>query len=162
MLKSIYKLFPIFLILIVTYYISTYWFQFTLVQGESMSPTLAPNRLVLVDKHTKTFKDGDIIIFYSSSVDSICIKRIMANPTETIEIKNGLIYVNNIESPFQRPSIKINYAGNASSKIFLPYNQYFVIGDNYDHSIDSRYSEIGTVSYEDILGKVIYPSAILQ
>lgn len=162
MKKNLKKFISFLFILLGTYYISTYWFQFTLVQGESMSPTLAPNSIVVVDKHTRAFQNGDIIVFYSSNVDSICIKRVIASPNETIEIKNGLLYVNNIESPFQRVSTYINYSGNASNKIILADKQYFVIGDNYEYSIDSRYSEVGIVSYDDILGKVIYPSTILQ
>lgn len=147
------------LILSITYFISSYWMQFTLIEGESMSPTLVPNSLVIVDKHTKTFEDGDVIVFYSSNVHSICIKRIIASPNKTIEIKNGLIYVNNIESPFQRPDTHISYSGTASDKIQMSNEQYFVIGDNYEHSTDSRYSEIGIISRNNIIGKVIFPSA---
>ena len=158
MIKKLKTVLTILAILILTYYISTYWFQFTLVQGESMSPTLPPNRLVIIDKHSKTFHDGDIIVFYSANIHSVCIKRIIASPNETIVIKNGLLYVNSRESPFQRLDTYINYSGTASGKIHMNNNQYFVIGDNYEHSTDSRYSEIGIISYDNIIGKVIFPS----
>ena len=117
MINKFKPILTILIILILTCYISTYWFQFTLVQGESMSPTLTPNHLVIIDKHNKTFQDGDIIVFYSANVHSVCIKRIIACPNESVQIKNGLIYVNNIKSPFQRPDTYISYSGTASDKI---------------------------------------------
>lgn len=160
MIKKRKSLLPILLILILilTYYISTYWFQITLIQGESMSPTLAPNSLAIANKHTKSFHDGDIIVFYAPNVQSTCIKRIIACPNESVEIENGLIYVNNTLSPFQLPSTYISYSGIAFEKILLSENQYFVIGDNYEYSIDSRYPEIGIVSHENITGKIIFPN----
>ena len=157
MINKLKPILTILVILILTCYMSTYWFQFTLVQGESMSPTLTPNHLVIIDKHNKTFHDGDIIVFYSANVHSVCIKRIIACPNESVQIKNGLIYVNNIESPFQQPDTYISYSGTASDKIQMSNGQYFVIGDNYEHSTDSRYSEIGIISYDNIIGKVVFP-----
>ena len=50
----------------------------------------------------------------------------------------------------------IEYAGIAENPIHLQDNEYFVLGDNYQQSIDSRYEEIGCIHFEDILGK-IYP-----
>lgn len=78
-------------------------------------------------------------------------------PMESVQIKNGLIYVNNIESPFQRPDTYISYSGTATDKIQMSNEQYFVIGDNYEHSTDSRYSEIGIISCDNIIGKVVFP-----
>ena len=127
-----------------------------------MSPTLAPNSFTITDKHTKSFQAGDVLVFYAQNVKSTCIKRIIACPNESVEIKNGLIYVNNTLSPFQLSSTYIDYSGLASDKIVLSKNQYFVIGDNQEHSIDSRYPEIGIVSYEDIIGKIIFPNTSVK
>lgn len=162
MIKKIQALLPILFILILTCYISTYWFQITLIQGESMSPTLAPNSLAIADKHTNSFQDGDVIVFYAQNVKSTCIKRIIACPNESVKIENGLIYVNNTLSPFQLSSTYIDYSGIASDEILLSENQYFVIGDNYEHSIDSRYPEIGIVSYDTIMGKIVFPHASIK
>ena len=162
MKRKLKSILPILLILALTYYISTYWLQLTLVQGESMSPTLAPNSLAIANKHVKIFHDGDIIVFYAPNVQSTCIKRIIACPNESVEIENGLIYVNNTLSPFQLPSTYISYPGIASEKILLSENQYFVIGDNYEYSIDSRYLEIGIVSHENIMGKIIFPNTSVK
>ena len=89
MINKLKPILTILIILILTCYISTYWFQFTLVQGESMSPTLTPNHLVIIDKHNKTFHDGDIIVFYSANVHSVCIKRIIACPNESVQNRVG-------------------------------------------------------------------------
>lgn len=162
-MKRKYKsLINILLILSFTFIISKYCIQITLVQGKSMSPTLEANSLTVINKCAKTFQDGDIIVFYSSNARAICIKRIIASANESVQIKNGLIYVNNILSPFQRPSTYIDYSGNASVELLLEDNQYFVIGDNYNNSIDSRYPEIGIISNKDIIGKVIFPSTKIK
>ena len=82
------------------------------------------------------------------------IKRIIGLPGETIEIKDGLIKIYNLNFPegkvLKEPYIEEVTSGNI--KISLKNNEFFVLGDNRDHSSDSR--SWGAVSREHITGRV--------
>lgn len=145
----------------VAMYISTNIFQLQLIQGNSMSPTYHNWQLVILQKNISTLNRGDVITFYSSSLDTILIKRIVATPGDTVYISNGILYVNTQASTVIPKGTLIDYAGTLESPLTLDVNQYFVLGDNIENSIDSRYIEIGCISKEDILGKV-YPQLKMQ
>lgn len=150
------------LIFITTYIISTYVIQLSLIQGNSMEPTYHPWELSFINKQTKDFHHGDVIVFYCPNYDSYLTKRIIGCPGDTIEIKNGIMYVNNLPSPHTLSGVSITYAGIASSPITLRSNQYFVLGDNYEYSKDSRYEEIGYIQKEYILGTIFPQRSISE
>jgi signal peptidase I len=142
-------------IIILAWYISKYWLQFTLIQGDSMLPTYHNMQLVFVDKHTTNFDYGDVIIFQNSNLNSTLVKRIVACPGDTVLISDGILYINEKPSPLISETTRLSYSGIASSKITLADDEYFVLGDNYEASKDSRYKEVGPLHTTDILGKVI-------
>lgn len=106
----------------------------------------------------RQLKRGDIIVFiYPQDPKKAFIKRLVALPGETVEIKKGTIYINNkplLDSVFSR---RYYYNrgdfGKESEKITIPENSYFVLGDNSASSQDSRYW--GFVPHKNILGKAV-------
>lgn len=148
-------LLTIFFILCLTAYISKYWLQFTLIQGDSMLPTYHNWQLVFLDKHTDEYHYGDVIVFTSDTLSATLTKRIIALPGDTIQIQDGIVYVNQTPSSLIREDEVLTYSGIAASPITLASDEYFVLGDNYAKSKDSRFEEIGCVKQETILGKIL-------
>ena len=147
--------FTITIIVLVTWYISSNLVQFALIQGDSMLPTYHNMQLVLVDKHSNEFHYNDVIVFTNEKLNATLIKRIIAIPGDTVQIIDGIVYVNNIPSPFLTGDKIISYSGIASSPLHLSSDEYFVLGDNYEKSKDSRYPEIGRIKHDTILGRII-------
>lgn len=145
------------IILIITFCISKYCIQFTLIQGDSMLPAYHSWQLVIVNKLNTTYSYGDVITFSSETLHTTLVKRIVAMPGDTVQIINGILYVNQITSSAQTPGKKIANPGAAATPIILSPNEYFVLGDNYDVSKDSRYPEIGCIKKSAVIGKVIFP-----
>ena len=133
--------------------VATLFFQVLQTYGNSMEPTLNEGEIVVCVK-TKKFKQNDIIAFYYNN--RILIKRIVATSSQWVNIdEDGNVYINNqlIEENYITKKVQ------GDVDIDLPYqvqeNSYFVLGDKRESSIDSRNSLIGTVSQENIIGKVV-------
>lgn len=140
---------------LICWLISTFKFQFMLIQGNSMMPTYHNWQLVLINKHPHNFKTDDVIAFYCPSLDSVLIKRLVAFPSDTIQIIDETLYVNDQIYSGELSNCTFTYAGLIQEPITLSEANYFVLGDNIEHSIDSRYPKVGCISSEDILGKII-------
>ena len=126
--------------------------------NSSMEPTYITDDTLLVN--TIAYKigspeRGEIIAFKpQSNVNaSYSIKRIIGKPGETIQIKNGRIYINGERYKELIEVETINNPGIAASEITLGENQYFVLGDNRNNSSDSRFDEVSIVKRKEILGK---------
>ena len=120
--------------------------QITFVNGMSMAPTLRDRQMMLVNKLEHDYQTDDIIIFRTQDY-GVCVKRIIAKADDTVRMKDGRIYVNEVQcSPFTCETSK-------DETIQLQNGEYFVIGDNYNNSIDSR--EYGAIRSENVIGKVI-------
>lgn len=141
-------------------YVSVYTFgqQRTNV-GQSMNPTLAGGDVCLVNilaYQIGSPKVGDIVSFKpngSSSARSD-IKRVIAVPGQKIQIKDGMIYINDQVYLEKEDYPAITRAGLAQDPITLGDGEYFVLGDNRNNSEDSRNPEIGIVTSEMMEGKV--------
>ncbi len=142
------------------YLIPTYVIQRTIVDGPSMENTLHNGESLLVEKISYKY-DGlnrfDIIVFYpyGRELEEYYVKRIIGLPGETIQIIGSDIYINDklLEENYGKDPI--TYAGLAEEPITLGEDEFFVLGDNREVSLDSRYEEVGVVSKENIGGRAI-------
>ena len=128
------------------------------IASPSMVPSLQVNQRILVNKIVYNFHEperGDIITFYPQGDREAIpfIKRIIGLPGETVEIKQGVVYIHKEDGtvlPLDEPYIK-EAPGQPYYGDTIPDNEYFVLGDNRNNSSDSRTG--WTVKREDIIGK---------
>lgn len=132
--------------------ITTLFLPILQISGDSMSPTLEHDEIVILLK-TKEFNRGDLIGFYYQG--KILLKRVIALPGDEVAIDTaGNVYVNGevLEEPY------VTDKGLGDCDLEFPYKVpgtcYFVLGDQRSNSVDSRNSVIGSISREDIIGKV--------
>ncbi len=142
----------------VTYLIITYVGVKTKVSGSSMETTLHDSDSLIVDKLSYNFMEPeryDIVVFpYEYEENVYYIKRIIGLPGETVQIIDGLVYINGdvLESDVYGTEL-MESAGIAETPIVLGEDEYFVLGDNRNHSADSRDQSVGVLSGEDLIGK---------
>ena len=144
-----------------------YVLQRTQIEGSSMQTTLSDGDQVLVDKLTYRFqqpKRYDVIAFpYRYEQDTFYVKRIIGLPGEKIRIDaQGTIFINEEALEEDYGTETITQPGYAFTPKILDEDEYFVLGDNRNDSVDSRYASVGYVRREEIIGKVffrIYPFA---
>lgn len=140
---------------IFAWYVSVFYCQFMLIQGESMHPAYHRWQFVLLWKHNYEPNAGDVVAFECESLDALLVKRIVAVPGDTLQILDGILFVNGKPDASASAKGKILYGGIAGTKLVLLEDEYFVLGDNYECSKDSRYREIGCIKRECILGKIV-------
>lgn len=127
--------------------------------GQSMELTLADGDRVLMNTLNYSVgspKRNDIIAFKpnGSTTSHTHIKRVIGLPGETIQIKDGMIYIDGKVYLEKTDYPVMNNAGLADEPITLGVKEYFVLGDNRNDSEDSRYADIGLVNADYIEGKV--------
>ena len=143
---------------LVLYVVIQYAVQTVHVLGSSMYGTLHDNDLLVASKVSYKLhppQRGDIIVFKPpDELSRDFIKRIIALPGERLHITNGVVYINGrvLSEPYLPE--KWNYNNNwppSGQDQLMPPNEYFVMGDNRNHSSDSRV--FGPITLESILGK---------
>jgi len=161
LINSLYILFVMVATLLIVRYVG----QRTVVIGSSMEPTLSDSDNLIVDKITYVFSDPkrfDIIVFpFEYEKDTYYIKRIIGLPGETVRIDyDGNIYINEVLLEENYGCEVIRDPGLAAEGITLGEDEYFVLGDNRNHSSDSRNQAVGVIHRSEILGRAwlqIYP-----
>ena len=153
------------LVLLFAFGMVTYIGQRIEVIGSSMWPTLEDGDNLFVEKFSYKFgkpKRFDIVVFpYKYEEKTNFIKRVIGLPGETVFIDDeGRIYINGevIEEGYGVEIIKD--PGRAYEEITLADDEYFVLGDNRNNSMDSRDPNVGNIKFEDISGRVfmrVYP-----
>ena len=203
--------YQLFLALLLTFIIQSFFFQPFRIPSSSMRPGLQISDYLIVSKlsygyNNSSFsfmfnqihffdcsifsffpKRGDVIVFILPKNRKLhYIKRVVGLPEETLQIKNGNIYINKI--PLIRKIKSLNYNGNYRKNIYqeflpngksylvynyiqqkdrdiffdyndspiykIPNNHFFLLGDNRNNSIDSRFvDQIGYISRHHVLGK---------
>ena len=130
----------------------------TSVVGQSMSETLENGDQILVNRFMYKVigpKANDVIVFLPNGNEKshYYVKRVIGVPVDTVQIKNGRIYVNGTEFTEKVDVAAIEDAGLAADAVTLGDDEYFVLGDNRNNSEDSRYANIGNIKREYIIGK---------
>lgn len=132
----------------------------TVIIDQSMNPTLQNEDVVLLNK--LSYKIGSpkrmdvVAVRIGASENSpTYVRRIIGLPGETIQIKNGKVYVDDTELELTFNDAAIENAGVAENGVTLGDNEYFVLCDDYNNNRDdSRLDSIGTIDSDQITGKV--------
>ncbi len=144
-------------VLCITFLVVRYVGQRTQVDGHSMENTLFDGDNLIVDKISYHFTDPkrfDIIVFpYHYKEDTYYIKRIIGLPGETVQIRDGEIYIDGaiLEEDYGKETMLTS--GRAADQIQLGEDEYFVLGDNRNHSEDSRFDDVGNIERSEIIGR---------
>lgn len=132
--------------------ISTLFFPVMRIYGNSMVPTMNEGEIVVAKKGSR-FSRGDIIAFYFNN--KVLVKRVICGPGDWFDIReDGTVTVNGVaidepyltEKSFGICDLKLPYQ--------VPNEQYFVMGDQRSVSVDSRSTQVGCVSQEQIVGRI--------
>ena len=132
--------------------ITTLFLPILQISGDSMSPTLEHDEIVVLLK-TKKFERGDLVGFYYQG--KILLKRVIALPEDEVAIDaDGNVYVNG--ELLEEPYVTDKELGDSDLEFpyKVPGTSYFVLGDRRSNSVDSRNSGVGAISRDDIIGKV--------
>ena len=161
--RSIFKeilgwLVYIAILLAAVYVLITYVGQRTEVSGHSMEPTLQHGDNLIVDKISYRFREPEryeIIVFpYQYKENTYYIKRIIGLPGETVQIIDGEVYINGelLADEHYGKEVMLD-PGIAAESITLGDDEYFVLGDNRNHSSDSRDPSVGVLHRKDLIGR---------
>ncbi|EQB36590.1 MULTISPECIES: signal peptidase I [Virgibacillus] len=150
----------IIIAILIAFFLRTFIFATSIVEGESMDPTLQNGERVIFNKIIYILDEperGDIVIIERPSKNYV--KRIIGLPGETIEINGSSLYINGnkYEQTFLDEDAQRQTGNYGPTKI--PEDSYFVMGDNRAISKDSR-NGLGLIDENDIIGRsefIIFP-----
>ncbi|MBD5087666.1 MAG: signal peptidase I [Clostridiales bacterium] len=144
--------------IVLGYLVTSHGLERIQVSGNSMNLILQDGDTILVNKMAyKIFSPSrnDVIVFRQEGQEHnyYSVKRVVALPGETVQIMDGILYIN--DKPYEEINKveKMITAGVAEEKITLEKGEYFVLGDNRNQSEDSRYSSVGMITKKEIIGK---------
>jgi signal peptidase I len=142
--------------LLAAFLIRAFVVQVYMVEGESMEPTLHSYERLLVNKFIYRFRDpkpGEIVVLQDPGrPNRELIKRVIAVAGETVEVKHGVVYIN--DRPLKEPYKNTEYPVPDTPKTVVPPGHIYVMGDNRGRSWDSR--QIGAIELKQVDGKAIF------
>lgn len=136
--------------------LQNYVYAQTEVHNVSMQHTLSEGQRLIEDKWSYRFSDpkrGDIVIINGPEHQDRLVKRVIALPGETVDMKDGAVYIDGqpLEEPYANGS---TYAGAVQMPFAVPDGHVFVLGDNRENSLDSR--SFGPVAMSSLEGKAVF------
>lgn len=143
--------------LLIAIVLRTFIFQMALVNQISMEPTLHEGQMLVISKINYFIGDpgrGQIVVLKDDVENKLLIKRVIGLPGEKVQLKDGKVFINSKEL---QPDYTVfpTYAYNLDEWT-LPEGEYFVLGDNREHSRDSRVENVGMVERENIIGRAVF------
>lgn len=141
---------------VLAFFIRYFIVELYMVEGPSMRPTLLNAERLVVNKFIYRFKAperGDVLVFqYPRDTSRDFIKRVIAVPGDTIEIKDGKVFLN---GQLQNETYILEKTRGSFPLVTVPEGTVFVMGDNRNNSEDSRFRDVGFVSRNLIKGKAV-------
>ena len=164
--NSIIEWIKVFGLAIILAFVITLFIKPTLVRGDSMIPTLHENDYLIINRIEYKIgqpKDGDVIVFKSDleqidGTNKDLVKRIIGVEGDEVLITGGNVYVNGKQ--LDEPYLLEGTYTEGEIDLVVPEGKLFVLGDNREVSLDSRYEKVGLVDVSDVEGKVfvrLYP-----
>ena len=148
MMKVVWRHLKVWLVPLIVTLIIFLLMRFVLLFGyvptASMEPTLERDSFILGVRVFSEIKKGDIVIFKHDG--RLLVKRVAALPGETVDLST-LTYMATLEIPIRNTEVLV-----------VPEDCYYLLGDNTQNSLDSRYWEDPFVNREQIVAKMIYPA----
>ena len=127
--------------------------QATRVEGQSMEPNLHTDQRLVVEKMTYRFhgphRHDIVVLKLPNQGDELLIKRVIGLPGETVEIRDGQVIING--GPLDEPFVDDGTQPGRNGQVTVPPLHVYVLGDNRNHSNDSR--SFGPVPIENIVGR---------
>lgn len=130
------------------------------VDGNSMLPTLHHGDTMLLQSLGYAPRQGDVVVLtkYFENVQGPIVKRVIATEGQTVDIDYaaGTVTVDGVvlDEPYIKESMRQPFFGGAS-RVTVPKGHIFVMGDNRNDSLDSRFPALGTVDRRYVLGRVL-------
>lgn len=145
---------------IIVFIVFRFLIQVVSVDGTSMVPTLQDGDRLISSNLFYTPQYGDIVILSENTgLNEALVKRIIAVAGQTVDInENGEVVVDGkvLSEPYIAETISDNRRGDFDYPVTVPEGMVFVMGDNRNHSTDSRFSAVGFIDEDEILGRVIF------
>lgn len=141
-------------------FLNTFIIANSRVPSASMETTIMTKDRVIGSRLSYLFGDperGDIVIFHFPDDEKIYyVKRIIGLPGDTVDIKDGHVYLNGSEEPLEEPYIREPMWPEDPMHFEVPEDSYFMMGDNRNWSSDARRWEHTYVKREKIIAKVLF------
>ena len=141
---SLKYLIPLIISILVAVFLC--FFKIIIINGQSMEPTLKSGQPTLAINNNSNLEVNDIIIFHSSNL-GVCVKRVVACEGDEVKMDCGKLFINGAEQ------YHYDCQRTQEKTIVLHEEEYFVLGDNANASVDSR--EMGVIMKDMVIGKLI-------
>lgn len=146
------------LMILLAYLLVTYGLERVSMAGQSMKETIQDKDKILINKLSYRFsnpKRFDVIVYKQQGKEHsyYTVRRVIGLPGETIQIKDGCVYIDGEKIEEKIEVEEMENGGLALEEITLDDDEYFVLGDNRNASEDSRFANVGNIYREDIIGK---------
>ncbi len=142
-----------------------------MIEGPSMDPILQSGEVIMINEFVNTdeLKRGDIVVFaMDDEPDYFYIKRVIGLPGEKVRIREDGIYIDDaggnpkkllehyLDEEVKSAPVNESYRENYEHTYAVPVDKFFVLGDNREHSLDSRYFKSPFIKDSEIKGKYLF------